>query len=254
MARFVILFTVSISTLVIARVSFADQYVPCENTRYEYSGEPSIFYISVDDVLAVAEGIFHIPTRWRNSCDDTPHYFTRPSECDSPESIVHDLHNSETVVHLIIAHEGEPAFIHHATEEQPICAERLQLPVKVSIRSDDGVLDEELDLEISTECGKSLGIGFSMPVPSLRGRVNQAEVQNGAFEFHFGFFRDRVWLDSYLTLEGNNGWVLTSDMPPFDESPHDIGFSYVGLNPDLALPEGPCPARERLLSQIQPTL
>jgi hypothetical protein len=242
------------SSFVIPRVSFADQYRLCENTRYEYSGEPSIFYISVDEVLAVAEGTFHIPTRWRNTCTDTPWQFTRPAECENPESIVHDLHNSETVIHLIIAHEGEPAFIQHSTEEQPICAERLQLPVKVSIRSDDGVLDEELDLEISTECGKSLGVGFSMPLPSLRGRVNQAGVQNGAFSLHFHLFRDRVSLDSYLTLEDNSGWILTSDLPPFDESPHDIGFSYVGLNPDLALPEGPCPARERLLSQIQPTL
>jgi hypothetical protein len=251
MARSIVLLAVLLSTFIVTRVSFADQYVPCENTRSEYSGEPSNFYISVDEVLAVAEGTFHIPTRWRNSCDDTPHYFTRPSECDSPESIVHDLHNSETVVHLIIAHEGEPAFIHHATEEQPICAERLQLPVKVSIRSDDGVLDEELDLEISTECGKSLGIGFVLPLTSLRGRVNQSGVQNGAFEFHFGFFRDRVWADSYVALEGNNGWILTSDLPPFEESPHDISFSDAGLSHDLALAEGPCPARERLLSQIR---
>jgi hypothetical protein len=251
MARLFVLLTVSIATFATTQVSFADQYVPCENTRYEYSGEPSSFYISVDEVLAVAEGTFHIPTRWRNTCTDTPRHFSRPAECDNPESIVHDLHNSETVVHIVIAHEGEPAFVRHATESQPVCAEALQLPVKVSIRSDDGVLDEELDLEISTECGKSLGMGFSMPLPSLKGRVNQAGVENGGFEFLFGFFRDRVWLDSYLTLGGNSGWVLTSDLPPFAESPHDIGFADVGLSPDLALADGPCPARERVLSQIR---
>ena len=188
MARLVLLFAV----VVIPGVSLADSYVACENTRYEYSGAPSVFHISVDEVLAVAEGTFHIPTRWRNSCEDTPHYFERPSECDNPESIVHDLHNSETVIHLVIAHEGEPALIRHATEEQPICAERFQLPVKASIQSDDGVLDEELDLEISTECGKSLGISFSMPLTSFRGLIGQVGVPNGAFEFHFGFFRDRV--------------------------------------------------------------
>ena len=232
-------------------VSLAAQYVACENERYEFSGEPSDFHISVDQVLAVAEGTFHIPTRWRNSCDDTPHYFERPSECDNPESIVHELHNSETIIHLVIAHEGEPAFIRHATEDQPVCAERFELPVKVSIRSDDGVLDEELDLEISTECGKSIGVGFSMPLTSFRGRIGQIDVANGAFDFHFGFFRDRVWADSYATLPGNSGWILTSDLPPFSISPHDIAVSDIGLNPDLALAEGPCPVRERVMSDIR---
>ena len=246
MARLVL----HLGVLVIPAVSLADQYAPCENSRYENSGEPSVFYVSVDDVLAVAEGTFHIPTRWRNSCNDTPDYFIRPSECDTPESIVHDLHDSETVVHLVISHEGEPAFIQHATEEQPICSERLQLPVRVSVQSDDGLLDEELDLEVTTECGKSLGVGFSLPLTALRGRVSQAGVQNGAFSLHMNFFRDRVSLDSYLTLDGNTGWILTSDLPPFVERPHDVGFSDVGLSLDLALAEGPCPARERLLSRF----
>ena len=237
--------------VVVPGVSLADQYVACENERYEFSGAPSGFHVSVDEVLAVAEGTFHIPTRWRNSCDDTPHYFERPSECDNPGSIVHVLHNAETIIHLVVAHEGEPALIRHTTEEQPVCAERFELPVKVSIRSDDGVLDEELDLEISTECGKSIGIGFSMPLASFRGRIRQIGVPNGVFEFDFGFFLDRVWADSYAMLEGNDGWVLTSDLPPFSISPHDIARSDLGLNPELALADGPCPVRERAMSDIR---
>lgn len=247
MTRFLFLFGV----VFVPGVAFADQYRACENSRYEYSGDPSDYHISVDEVLAVAEGTFHIPTRWRNTCTDTPWQFARPSECENPESIVHDLHNSETVIHLVISHEGEPAFIHHATQDQPICAERFQLPVKVSVQSDDGVLYEELELEISTECGKSLGIGFNMPLSTFSGRISEVDLPNGAFEFHFGFFRDRVWADSYVTLEDNSGWVLTSDLPPFSESPHDVSFSDFGLNPDLALAEGPCPVRERVLSQIR---
>lgn len=247
MARLVLLLAV----VVVPGVSFADRYAPCESSRYEYSGDPSAFHISVDEVLALAEGAFHIPTRWRNSCDARPHYFERPTECDNAESLVHDLHDSETVVHLVISHEGEPAFIRHATEEQPVCAEGFRLPVKVSIQSDDGVLDEELDLEIWTECGKALSIGFYTPLRSFRGRIREVGVPNGTFEFHFGFFRDRVWADSYVTLEANNGWLLTSDLPPFTESPHDVSFADFGLNPDLALAEGPCPVRERVMSQIR---
>jgi hypothetical protein len=44
---------------------------------------------------------------------------------------------------------------------------------------------------------------------------------------------------------------LTSDLPPFSESPHDVSFSGIGLNSDLALAEGPCPVRERALSRIR---
>ncbi len=235
---------VFVSSLLVTRVSAGASLVPCESTSYENSGDPSIFHISVDEILAVAEGSFDVPIRWRNSCEDTPHYFARPADCQNPESLLHDLNGSETVVHIDISHQGEPAFIRHATEEQPVCAERLLLPVRVSVISDDGMLNEAMDLEIGTECGTALGIGFTEPLHSIRGRLNEAGTPDTTLWLGFGFFSDRVWFDLYLEPPNSDGWTLTSDLPPFDRSPHDIGFSDAGMNPDLALPDRACPYME----------
>ena len=224
-----------------ATSDFTGDLVSCEATSLELPGDEPKLNVSVDEVVMEATGSFELPVRWMSACDGSA---SAPAACGEPTSDLSDLDGDETTVHITVTPTGEPARVAHGTETQPMCAQGLSLPAVASFKSDDGVLDVEVELVVSTECGRAYGIGLDEPLRVLGGRLGAAadDLPEGArVELTFGFFADRSQFDLYVLPDGSNSasWLLTSDLPPFGQHTHDLARTEVGAS-DMTIPRREC--------------
>jgi hypothetical protein len=204
--------------------------VLCSATREETLTDDPVLGFSMSEVLAASLGEFDIPIRWVHGCWPPSDDDGGTSECGEVPPALADLIDTETVVHVRIAHLGAPASVRYPTKEQPVCAQSMRIPVRVELNTDDGALAEDLNLELVSECGNQVGIYLDRPLRELSGRIGKAARDPGMDssssgpnvleEFTMGFFADRMWFWLFLPLDSAS--FLDNDLPPFGKHSGDV--------------------------------
>lgn len=221
---------------------FGGNFVSCRAEKFESPGDAPTVGISVDEVISLGTGTLALPFRWLSACED-PNDAQRPSECQGENSIAHTLANTETTLHIEIVPGGEPARVLHTTEEQPVCGQSLRLPVNMRVVTDDGVLDEQVALDLITECGGNLGFSIYNSPSVFGGRLARASEQwpaEAKVELSGGFYLDRVWFDIYVLPADSPSWLLTGKIVRLGEPVHDVSRSEAGLTDGASLGEKRC--------------
>jgi hypothetical protein len=113
----------------------------------------------------------------------------------------------------------------------------MHIPVELRLQSDDGLLDETVELSVWSECGTQASLFFTERLEALDGAL-AASVSGlpeaWSLEVDFGFFEDRMWFGLYVGSSA--GLVLSSDLAPFGAATHDVARKSVEQQQGAPLP------------------
>lgn len=211
----------------------------CETQSEERPGDPPRLGFSVSQILASAAGVFEIPIRWEDGCD-TPEG-EAASLCQSADARFRELGGVETSLRVEIVPTGAPAQVHHPTLAQPACAQWMLIPVTAHITTSDGLLEETLELNLGTECGRSAGIGFHGPPGELAGTLSDPSwglTNEMRADFSAELVENDMWLDFYIEAPWSR--ALGIDLPPFGDNNRRVPRTAVEQQPGSPMPSGHC--------------
>jgi len=213
----------------------------CEAQSEERPEDTPRLGFSAAELLASAAGVFEIPIRWLDGCNDLGGDVV--PACDEANARFRSLDGVDTVLRVEIAGTGAPALVDHPTAEQPACAQLMQVPVTAHFTTLDGLINERLDTTLSSECGRSVGVGFGGRLSSeLTGSVAEPSWGLGdgtTVTAAVYFVEDRIWVDLEFHASTHQS-LLATDLPPFGESGRWVPRTSVEQQPGSPTPSGHC--------------
>jgi hypothetical protein len=123
--------------------------------------------------------------------------------------------DTTTVLNLELTETGEPAVVPTPGPGQGGCVIDMRVPARLSLRSDDGAVDAELDVDIWSECGNEASVSLGGPASMLGGTLPSELPEAATVELTFGVsWRQQAWLGTYFSIgatPSSNGTLLLRD-------------------------------------------
>jgi hypothetical protein len=187
--------------------------VPCTNVVHVPVDEADgtvRFSDAVQQMRGLVEGDYSIPIVWVHP--------RRDSECDTSDG--GGVIGTETVVRVGIHATGEAATVLDSGDNDVVdrsenprrCAEVLRIPAIVTIRSDDGALDEEFAADIRTDDTNGAELDFGpdeLATSDLQGTLAIQAPSGSTIQIQM-VASDLIYLAIYVNDEPDCRWLESS--------------------------------------------
>jgi len=221
----------------------------CDASSELAPDDDSVLGFSPQSVLDFSLGRYEIPLRWGTGCESAQLCSSERQCTPTYDSDPTGLLGTETTFAIELEPSDRRASAAHPSEPQPDCAESMRIPVRMSLTSADGALNERaIETELSTEWGTTADIHLERKLSSLEGALGSDGLglpDSATLSLSFGFYRNQVWLETYVVPKpaeatGAEDTLLTDLLLPADECVLELPRASVDqTDPSRRTPERP---------------